>query len=272
MKWEEVPYWAPIVATFGGGVNSTALIAEGVTRGLRLDLILFADTGGERPETYAHVGAFSEWLVSRGYPPITIVRRVNEAGECITLEGELLKTKGLPGVAFGPKFKTCSQKFKIQPQDKFINHWLPAREAWGRNGWVAKIIGFDADEPGRADYSPDKKYKRLYPLIDWKWGRDECLEALKRLGISSPGKSSCFFCPNMQDWEIRQLYAQCPDLLDRAIAMEQNAKDNVDIKGLGRDFAWADLRRFFDNQMELPMEFKTAKEQCSPCYDGAETP
>ena len=45
------PTW-PLVVAYGLGVNSTALLVEFVKRDIRPDLILFADTGGEKPETY----------------------------------------------------------------------------------------------------------------------------------------------------------------------------------------------------------------------------
>jgi 3'-phosphoadenosine 5'-phosphosulfate sulfotransferase (PAPS reductase)/FAD synthetase len=47
------PDW-PLVVAYGLGVNSTALLVEFVKQGIRPDLILFADTGGEKPETYAY--------------------------------------------------------------------------------------------------------------------------------------------------------------------------------------------------------------------------
>ena len=52
-----------IVASFGGGVNSTAMLVGLWERGEKVDLILFADTGGEKPHTYAHVMEMSEWPI-----------------------------------------------------------------------------------------------------------------------------------------------------------------------------------------------------------------
>ena len=40
----------PIVVAYGMGVDSTAMLIGMYLRGLRPDLILFADTGGEKPE------------------------------------------------------------------------------------------------------------------------------------------------------------------------------------------------------------------------------
>ena len=106
------------VIGYGGGVNSTAMLIECCRRGVKVDLILFADTGGERPETYSYVVGFSAWLISKGYPPITIVNRVRRDGSIETLEQECHRLSCLPSLAYG--FKTCSQKHKIQPLASFV--------------------------------------------------------------------------------------------------------------------------------------------------------
>lgn len=41
------------IVSFGGGTNSTAMIIGMYLHKIPVDLILFADTGGEQPHTYA---------------------------------------------------------------------------------------------------------------------------------------------------------------------------------------------------------------------------
>jgi hypothetical protein len=48
---------SPLVVAYGLGVDSTAMLIEFVRRGIRPDLILFADIGGETSETFARVPA-----------------------------------------------------------------------------------------------------------------------------------------------------------------------------------------------------------------------
>lgn len=43
-------------------------------RGIRPDLILFADTGGEKPETYAYMPVIQDYLASVGFPEVVTVR------------------------------------------------------------------------------------------------------------------------------------------------------------------------------------------------------
>jgi hypothetical protein len=248
-----------IVVSFGGGTNSTAMLVEMLRRGEPCDAIVFADTGGEKPETYAHLAMLSAWLVERGYPAIETCQN---DGTHPTLEGACLDNKQLPGVAYG--FKSCSDKYKMRPFGK----WLKAK------GWtdVTVLIGFDADEPHRASRGDayDMAYAKRYPLIEWNMGRDECVAAIRDAGLPQPGKSACFFCPNSKPSEIIALSKTHPALYERALTMEGNAELTT-IKGLGRNFSWrelvkwdADQFKLFDNQYR---DF--LRDQPCGCYDEA---
>jgi len=251
------------IASYGGGTNSTAMLIECAKRGVKVDLILFADTGGEKPHTYNYVKIFSDWLVTNGMPGIISVRK---AGNMETLEEECLRKHCLPSVAYG--FKTCSAKYKRSPIEKYLNNYPPAKTLWGDGGKVIRLIGFDADESHRSEAKiPEdqaKKYINHYPLIDWDMGRDECIETIERSGMCLPGKSSCYFCPNSKKSEVRQLASVYPDLMERAIAMESNAELTT-IKGLGRSYAWADLIK---TQEMFSGEYATTPEMSCDCYDG----
>lgn len=251
-----------IVASFGGGTNSAAMLIGMHERGEKVDLILFADTGGEKPHTYEFVLTFSEWLVEHGMPPVTTVRR-DPHGVVRTLEQDCLDGKMLPSIAYG--FKACSMKYKRDPQDKFCNNEDRCKQVWKSGEKVLKLIGYDMDEPHRARIPEDKKYKYRYPLIEWDWGRDECIEAIERAGLKQPGKSACFFCPSSKKQEIFELRRVYPELAKRAVAMEQNAH-LTSVKGLGRNFAWGDLYAVDDAQGKLFGE-SNIEIDCG-CYDG----
>ena len=91
----------PHIVAFGGGVDSTAMILGLYEKELPIDLILFADTGAERPATYEHIENFSNYLNKLGYNPIQIVKNKNKLGEIVTLEDDCLKRKCLPSIAYG---------------------------------------------------------------------------------------------------------------------------------------------------------------------------
>jgi hypothetical protein len=255
------------VVSFGGGTDSTAMLIGMVERAEPPPhAILFGDTGGEFPHTYEHIRTFSDWLVTHNYPAVHSLRRNKKDGSWESLEDECLRIRSLPSIAYG--YKTCSQKFKIEPQDKWCNNDPGLRAEWKVGRKVRKLIGYDWDEFYRAKFYDDKKYTYEYPLIDWRWRRKDCVEAIARAGLKQPRKSSCFFCPHMRPDEIRTMRDQYPDLLDRALAMEAGAK-LTSIAGLGRDWSW----RAFLQQGDLPlMDTKTDRSaiDCN-CFEAGET-
>lgn len=269
----------PVVVSYGAGTNSTALLVRLVELGVPVDLILFADTGGERPYTYEYVRTFSDWLVSKGYPAIQQVFYKNRQGVRVPLEDDCLRKGTLPSKAFG--YSGCSMKWKAEPQEKFVNNWTPARESWGRGERVIKLLGFDADEPERAERrakadAEDKKYQYVYPLIAWDWGREECVDAIAKAGLPLPGKSSCFFCPSMKKPELVSLLDEHPDLAVRAVRMEEAARASdyglSSVQGLGRRFAWreyfASVLRARIAEAPVPTDNDTCDEVACGCYDG----
>jgi len=250
----------PTIVSFGGGVNSAALLVGMQERGMTADAILFADTGGEKPHTYEFVKVMSKWLQAHGMGNITQVRASQKTYR--DLEDNCLQQKMLPSLAYG--FKSCSHKYKKQPQEVWANSWQPARDAWASGDKVTKYLGIDIGEQRRAQIPEDDKYRYGYPLIDWQWDRADCLAALERAGLPNPGKSACFFCPGSKKAEIRDLRQRYPDLFARAVSMERNA-DLESIKGLGRSFSWEAYALADEAQGRL---FPEVIETACICWDG----
>ena len=71
------------IVSFGGGTNSTAMIIGMYLHKIPIDLILFADTGGEQPHTYEFMETFNEWLVKHGIPKIISVEYHDKGWEPI---------------------------------------------------------------------------------------------------------------------------------------------------------------------------------------------
>ena len=62
------------IVSYGGGANSTALLIGLHQHRIPVDLILFADTGGEHPHTYAY--PLMEW----GWDREACIRAIEAAG------------------------------------------------------------------------------------------------------------------------------------------------------------------------------------------------
>src|SRR5207253_9052053 len=61
-----------------------------------LDLILFADTGGEKPETYAYLDVIRRFLARVHFPDVIVVRYRPKWAPYHTLEEQCLHTGTLP--------------------------------------------------------------------------------------------------------------------------------------------------------------------------------
>lgn len=227
----------PFAVSWGMGVNSTAMLIGLSDRGIRPDLIMAADTGGEKKETYAFIDIFRAWLAKVGFPDVHLVQN---DGVHRTLEQESLTNNVLPSKVYG--FAGCSDKYKMRPQNKLVKAWPPAIACWERGEKVCRAIGYDFDEDHRGKKLEDDLYHYWHPLVEWQWGRKDCLEAIKRTGLQIPPKSACFFCPSSKKHEVLWLYENHRDLFDRGVAMERNSEEyNQNVKGLGRKWSWQEL-------------------------------
>ena len=251
------------VVAYGGGTNSTAMLVLMHENGIRPDMILFADTGGEKPHTYDHLKVVNAWCEKVGLPGIVITRKRGRIYVGETLEQNCLRKNMLPSIAYG--YKSCSLKYKVQPQDMYCNNNAECKAAWASGEKLQKYIGYDADEERRAKIKSDDKYEYIYPLIQAGWGREECVEAIARNGLPQPGKSACFFCPSSKKQEILDLRKQYPELMERALAMEEQA-ELTSVKGLGRSFSWREFLQATDAQQSLVSD--AGKEMDCGCYDG----
>lgn len=252
-----------LVVAYGGGVNSSAFLIEFARQRIIPTLILFSDTGGERPSTYAFIEQFSAWLQGQGLPEIFTVKK---GGMQETLEENCLRKGMLPSIAYG--FKTCSEKYKIRAQEKFVRHWPPTRAILKAGGKLVKVIGYDAGESRRAKVYEHHEYDYWYPLIEWGWDRAKCEQVVHEAGFK-PAKSACWFCPSSTKPEILQLGQEYPELLQRAIAMEENAKANlVTVKGLGRRFSWGEFIAAVKAQQPDACKWEGDTEMPCGCYDG----
>lgn len=240
----------PLVLSYGLGVDSTAVLVGWRARGIRPDAILFADVGCEKPETYAYRRVIDRWLARVGFPPITAVRYVVERprlGHYATLEEECLLHGKLPSLAYG--MHTCSAKWKVAPQQKWVAAWAPARRAWADGRTVRQAIGFDAgttDQRRTLRVPANANYTYLFPLLEWGWDRARCVAAIEadadlaaiaaEEGMPAvPMKSACFMCPASKPHEIAWLAETHPALAARVIAMERAAAPRlVKIEGLWR--------------------------------------
>jgi len=189
--------------SFGGGVNSTALLLLLTERKEEFEAV-FVDHGGDYPETYEYV----KLLQDKGYP-ITVVKGVINGDD---LYDYCLKYRILPC----RRFRWCTMKFKVNVVHSYYEK--PCFE----------MIGLDAGESNRAKNRRTTKGIEVdYPLIRWNLDRNDCLEVIKKHGLPAPRKSGCYFCPFARGSDFRRMRDQYPELWCKTLKMEQLCNERL---------------------------------------------
>ena len=196
--------------SFGGGVNSVALLSYLVENKLPLDVVVFADTGSEMPFTYDVVERAKVWCGVRGIEFVTVSSRYGKSLYDYYFDNETLPSR---------MRRDCTSKFKIDP----IRNYL--RERFGKDERFVQYIGISMEEAHRMR-SSDVKYCELsYPLVDARIDRDGCVRLCEKEGFLGVRKSGCFCCPftKLEGW--RSLYREYPELFLRSVKLEENCSN-----------------------------------------------
>lgn len=229
---------APVIAAWGAGVDSTAMIVEMADRGDPIDMVLFADPGSEKRGTYAFIPLFRAWMADRGIPSEIVryqPRHFKHWPPYATIAENMLTNATLPSVVFNRG--SCSQKWKVSAQDSWTAQWEPARRCWDAGQRVVKLIGYDASPRDTQRYThavgcEDPRYDYRYPLREWGWDRAACERRILEAGLPLPPKSSCFFCGSIKPEEVMELAAE---ELRTIVLMEARAKPRLrNVEGLWR--------------------------------------
>jgi hypothetical protein len=193
------------ILSYGGGINSTALLVLLIKQGYPLDEVVFADTGGEVPETYQYVKTISRYLRGKGVP-FRIVRSV---------VGKLYDTCERRKVVPSEIWRWCTRDYKITPIYGYYRSF---------NSNIHQYLGIAYDETDRMKDSKAPYILNVYPLIDEKLGRRDCVDIIREAGLPLPVRSGCYFCPfnSLDRWE--EIYRGHPDLFAKALKLEESNK------------------------------------------------
>jgi 3'-phosphoadenosine 5'-phosphosulfate sulfotransferase (PAPS reductase)/FAD synthetase len=188
--------------SYGGGVQSTALLVLAAEGRIDFPLFVFANTGddSENPATLDYVRRIAMPYAEAHRVELVERRRIMRDGSERTLLQEIeSQDRSIPIPArmgaggFGRK--KCTERFKI----------AVVRREMRRRGATADdpatvAIGISTDEIERAGAGPgpdprDPTRIRVYPLLDLGLSRQDCRNVIADAGLPIPPKSACSFCP-----------------------------------------------------------------------------
>lgn len=232
--------------SYGGGVQSTALLVLAATGRIDFRVFLFANVGddSEDPATLTYLERYARPYAAANGIDLHELRRIKRDGSTETLYGRLTRpgSRSLPipvRMSNGaPGTRSCTADFKI----KVVGRWLKAHGASPERPATVGI-GISLDEIERVNNRRAMPYELpTYPLLDHDppLRRQDCERIITAAGLPVPPKSACWFCPYRRPSTWAETRRDRPAVFDRACALEDLLNTRRTL--LGKDPVW--LTRF----------------------------
>jgi len=246
------------VLSLGLGTQSSALAlmsAAGVLP--KLDHIIFADTQGELPETYAYLDYLRSRVEAAGIELHTVTAGSLE--EALLADGPTSANATPPAHVVNPDGSKgrigqyrCSYDFKRRLILRKTKQLCGPPGAWKR-AEVEQWIGFSVDETYRMRqtlecrcghplsagkrrvHAPgcsrcgcerfDPWQTNRWPLVELRMRREDTIRWFADNGHPTPPRSACWFCPNSSNLRWSQLRARGDGLWERAVRIDEAIRD-----------------------------------------------
>lgn len=234
------------VVSFSGGKDSTAMLLRMLEEGMRVDVILFCDTGLEFPALYDHIRKV-ETDIGR---PITVVRCEEDFEYLFAHKHIDRKPRSRNAARYGlerdgyswagPKLRWCTELLKNRPREQYLQRLREDYE-------VLEFIGIAADETHRIHRKCNQKDGARLPLVEWGMTEADCLAYCKERGYDWGGlyekfhRVSCWCCPLQSLADCRVLYRDFPELWARL-----KRWDGMTWRKFRADYSVAELEIRFD--------------------------
>ena len=229
----------PKILSYGGGLDSFAMLLTAIKRGELPDVVVFMDTGhpddpGEWPGTYRHIDEVVRPICAQHGIEFVRIDHTNypvrggTKGEARSLFAWWEARHSMPMAGPG---RQCTTIAKVERFEKWASDRWPGQD-------VEVWIGFEAGEEDRAAKDPNtgatyKEPKRTkkgakprarrhnrFPLMEQGLCRCRCEALVRASGYPVPRKSACVFCPfaTLGDWQT--FARELPDQYARVVQME----------------------------------------------------
>lgn len=223
------------VISYGGGVQSTAMLVLAVRGqlGPPVDAAVFANVGddSEDPDTLRYFATQARPFAERHSFPLIEVWKTLRKGQRETLYERLTRpdSRSVPipvrmSDTGAPGTRNCTEEWKV----KVIGKWLLAKGATPEQP-ADVLIGFSLDEAHRMGDGRERRKKpsravlcqrKVYPLIDLRLRREDCMRIIREAGLPTPPKSSCYFCPYHKPSVWAEMRSARPALFYKSAELE----------------------------------------------------
>ena len=204
------------IVSFSGGKDSTAMLLHMIELNYEIDEIVFADTGFEFPELYEYIDRIQQHIGRK----ITILKPQKDLFEK-WFYGESTRGKSKGNIrGFPLKAFPCwwTREAKIKPLFEF------------QKDADVVYVGIAFDEKNRMSI---KDPRIQYPLIEWEWTEQDCVDYLNEKGLFNPlyvnfNRLGCWFCQKQSVSSLYVVWKNYPDLWKKMMWWDQESKRVAD--------------------------------------------
>lgn len=234
------------IFSFGGGVQSTAVMVLAAQGRIHYDAFVFANVGAdsENPATLEYIENYTKPYAKEHGLNFVEVSRVRRGEPLTLLEFATEENRTIPLPVYlasgAPSNRQCTIEFKIFVVDRWAKKQGAKQAVTG--------LGISTDEIHRArttEWYTDKitnlTKKREYPLIDLMLSRDDCHTLIREAGLPLAPKSSCWFCPFQKPSSWTEMRQANPEMFDKAVELENRLNEKREY--LGRDRVYLHSRK-----------------------------
>ena len=188
------------IISLSGGKDSTAMLLIMLEKKIKVDYIVFFDTGWDFPEMLLHIDKLEKYIgrgITRLKPKISFDKQILKYGFS----------------SFGRRW--CTSR-KTDTLKVFCNKHKP----------FIQWIGFSYDEAKRIK----KTMGYCYPLVDWKITEEDALKYCIDKGFDWGGlykkykRVSCWNCPLQSLSDLKALWKYFPEYWVKLIKMQEQSK------------------------------------------------
>ncbi len=231
--------------SLGAGVQSSTLalmIEKGQVPMVKAGI--FADTGAEPEAVYK----WFDWLKTQVSYPMYKVKIGDLYWHTLWFLNNMpliddglsipFFTKENTKLGVGMMRRRCTYNYKILPVTMKIRNLLGVKKHKKINKktnerGIDLLLGISYDELLRMKQNKNKYFNNIYPLVDLKMSRQNCIDWIKKNYNKIPPRSSCIFCPYHSNKEWLRIKENKNDW-DKLIKFDKGLRDNKDWWGHGK--------------------------------------
>lgn len=233
------------IVWFSGGKDSTALLKLMLEKKIRVDEILYYETGWDRQEVKNHIDRIIEENLA---PTFTILNprkpMVYFLTTCPVKDRKTSKEK--PGYGWPRPHQTWCCRFgqvAMRKYEKMLGH-------------TTEFIAVAFDEKAKNPEQLSCRWREVrYPLKEWQISSPEALEICRTLGYDWEGlydrvpRARCWLCPLEQREELRRLWQTNPKKWAELQAMDKKVR-NAFYYSHGKEFSVEALAEKFQSELD----------------------